>query len=42
MNIKTINSTLVGIVAVLLFLAVLVLVKVLFAGSRGFEWGKRS
>ncbi|WP_224119544.1 hypothetical protein [Escherichia coli] len=39
MNIKTINSTLVGIVAVLLFLAVLVLVKVLFAGSRGFEWG---
>lgn len=42
MNIKTTNSTLVGLVAVLLFVAILVLVKILFADSKGFEWGNVS
>ncbi|WP_250668308.1 hypothetical protein [Escherichia coli] len=39
MNTKIINSALIGLVAALLFVVILVLVKVLFAGSKGFEWG---
>lgn len=44
MNIKIANTTLIGLVSLLLFLAILVLVKILFAGSKGFEfeWGNVS
>ncbi|EEW0968756.1 hypothetical protein ACXZDT_003961 [Escherichia coli] len=39
MNIKIANTTLIGLVSLLLFVAILVLVKILFSGSKGFEWG---
>lgn len=39
MNIKIANTTLIGLVSLLLFVAILVLVKTLFSGSKGFEWG---
>lgn len=42
MNLKKTNTTLLTIVGLLLFLAVLVLIKILFSDAKGFEWGSVS